>query len=431
MKTSIKKLENSIVEITIEETADNVAKYRKNVIKNLSKNADIKGFRKWAVIPENVLVRNYGEEQILTFTIDEALKNLYGEALKEHNILPLAQWEIKEVVSQSPLKVVMSVEVFPEIDIKKDYKKIKLSKTPVTVEEKDVQDAIDSISQRFTKFEEAGEGYVVKMGDKATIDTQGYDSKGEILENTNMEAYPLIIWSNVLVPGFEEQIVWAKAGDELKVDVTFPKDYHNKDFAGKKTKFDVKVISIETAVAPEFTPEFIKQLRGKDLDLEGFKALVKEEITETKETNARMQDENKLMEELLKITTLDFGPAILKNHITKVYAEIKDNIVASWAKVADYIQSLGMTEEQYIQEQVKPVAEKRLQSELILHKLQEMENVEVTDEEMQQDIEKILSRFESKDVLARLKELYVPGTKYYEELKQRIGYRKLIDTFFE
>jgi trigger factor len=120
-----------------------------------------------------------------------------------------------------------------------------------------------------------------------------------------MKDYPLVLGSNMLVPGFEEKIAGAKVGEELELDIVFPSDYHNASFASKETKFKVKVNKIEASVKPEFTPEFIKQLRGKDLDLNGFKELIKAELLDVKESNARLQDETKLIEELMKISTLD------------------------------------------------------------------------------------------------------------------------------
>jgi trigger factor len=369
MKSSIKKLEKSIIELTIEESKENIAKYRKKVLSDLRKNADIKGFRKGSDIPEEIIVKNYGEERISAFMVDEALNKIYSQALKENNILPIAQGEIKEIKSQDPLIVIMHIEVFPEVEIDGKYKKIKLPKTKFEVKNDEVDQTLREIQKKFTRFEEAKEEYETQMGDKAYINTQGYDSKGNKLENTNMENYPLILGSNVLVPGFEEGLVGKKSGEKIELDITFPKDYHNADFAGKKTKFEVEILKIENAKIPEFTPEFIKDLRGKDLDFDGFKALIKEELTETKETNARLQDENLLIEELLKHTKVDFGNNLLQNQISKVYEEIKNNIVQSGAKVLDYIESLGLSEEAYIESNVKPIAVKRLQAELILHKL--------------------------------------------------------------
>lgn len=431
MNSQIQKLEKSIVEITIEETAENIAKFRQKAIKKIKANADIKGFRKWANVPDEIIAKQFGEDYILNITVDEALNVLYAQALTSNNLVPVSQWEIKEIISQSPLKIVMSVEVLPEVEVDKKYKKIKLTKTPFDVTDAEVEANLEQIQTKFAKFEEANSDYEAKMWDKLYITTQGYDLKWKELENTNMQDYPLVLGSKLLVPGFEDGLVGKKTWEEVELKIEFPKDYHNEDFKGKKTKFKVNISKIETSIKPEFTPEFIKDLRGKELDLAGFKALVKSELLETKEMNARMEDENKLIEELLKVTKLDFGDNILKNQIWKVFDEIKENIAQSGAKVHDYISSLGLDEAWYIEQYVKPVAVKRLQAELILHKLGELENVEVSDEEAKTEIEKILARFGSSDVVERLKELYVPWTKYYNELIQRVSYRKLIDTFFE
>jgi trigger factor len=110
------------------------------------------------------------------------------------------------------------------------------------------------------------------------------------------------------------------------LDITFPKDYHNKDFANKKTIFKTGVKRIEKSIKPEFTPEFIEQLRGKKLDLEGFKELIKQEIRETKEANARIEEEQELIEELLKVAKLEVGDSLLDNQTEKVFEEIRQNM---------------------------------------------------------------------------------------------------------
>ena len=138
-----------------------------------------------------------------------------------------------------------------------------------------------------------------------------------------------------------------------------------------------------------------------------------------------------MIDELLKITKLELWDGILKNQIEKVYNEIKENMAGQQVQIKQYLESLKMTEEEYKEKNVKPTAIKRLQWELILHKLAELEKFEVTEAELKKEIEWILAKFGSEDVLERLKELYVPGNKYYEELKTRISYRKLIDSFFE
>ena len=432
MKIEKNLLPNSIIELIVEEDTKNIAKYRKDAIAEIEKNADIQWFRKWAKIPENILVRKYWEEAIHRMTIDMAIDAMYRKALKEEKIMPVAQWIIKEIISESPLKIKIHIETFPNIEIDKKYKKIKLNKTKINVTAAEVKAALSEIETKLTKFEETtSKAAKCKMWDRVTIDTDGYDKDWKIMENTSMRDYPLVLGSNLLVPWFEEKIVGWKIGETLEFPIEFPKDYHNTDFAGKKTTFKVTIKKIEKAVKPEFTEKFIEQLRGKKLDLEGFKKLIKEEIKDTKEANARLEEESKLIDELLKLTKLEIWENLLKNQIDKVYNEIKENITKDGHKVSDYLESLKMDEEKYKEVNVKPVALKRLQGELILHKLYEDEKIEVTEKELNKEIEKILENYGNPEVLKRLKELYIPGTKYYEELRQRMGYRKLIDTFFD
>ena len=429
MKIEKKILPKSIVELVVEESVEEVAKSRKKALSYIEKNADVKGFRKGTKIPENILVRQYGEEHITKLTIEFAIDDIYRTALKKENLIPVAEGQIKEIVSESPLKIRIHIEVLPEIEIDKKYKNIKLKKQKVSVSADEVKQALEEIETKFTKFEEATDGKAA-LWDRVTVDTDGFEGE-KILENTSMRDYPLVLGSNVLVPGFEEWIVLAQNWDYLELPVNFPKDYHNADFANKKTTFKVKVKKIEKAVKPEFTPEFIEQLRGKKLDLAWFKTLIKEEITDTKASNARLEEENKLIDELLKITKLELWDGILKNQIEKVYNEIKENMTNQQVQMKHYLESLKMSEEDYKEKNVKPTAIKRLQWELILHKLAELEKFEVTEAELKKEIEWILAKFGSEDVLTKLKELYVPGNKYYEELKTRISYRKLIDSFFE
>lgn len=430
MKIESKKLPGSIVELTLEDEASHIAHHRKHVIEYLRKNADIKGFRKWASIPEAIIVQKYGEEKIAAMIVEDAIDHMFKEAMRQENLVPVAQAEITEVISQSPIIVKMKVEVFPEIEIKDEYKKIKLKKTIVEVTDKEVEQTLSEIQTRFTRFEACADTEKCAMWDKVHIDTEGFDKNGVFLENTNMQDYPLILGSNMLVPGFEEKIAGASVGEELELDIVFPADYHNSGFASKETKFKVKINKIEKATKPEFTPEFIKQLRGKDLDLEGFKNLIKQELLDVKESNARLEDETKLIEELMKISTLDIWAKMIENQVNKVFEEIKHDIAQSWAKASDYIASLGMDEHTYKEKNVLPVAMKRLQWELLLYKLNELEKVELTSEELNEEIKKVFERFESEDVIARLKELYKEGTKYYEELRQRMIYKKIVDGFF-
>ena len=423
-------LPKSIVELIIEESAENVAKFRKEVLKTAARNADIKGFRKGASIPEDVIVRQFGEDVILQMTIEKAIEWVYRDTLRKEKLMPVSQAEIQEVISQDPLKVKISVEVFPKVEIKDTYKKVQLTKSKLTVSAQEVSAALADIETRFTHFHDVTDPKVAaKMWDRVTIDTDGYEN-GEKLESTTMKDYPLVLGSNMLVPWFEEDIAGMKTGEEKEIDVTFPKDYHNADFAGKKTKFSVTVKKIESAHKPEFTPEFIEWLRWKKMELPEFKKMIKAELLETKQANDAMQREMELVDELLKHTTLDLGDKIISQQTDQVFEEIKQNITKDGIKVEDYLSSLGLSTAEYKEKHVQPTAIKRLQWELILNELMTKMDVTVSDEDMQEEVEKVMKNYQSQDVLARLKELYVPGTKYFEELRRRVAMRRVIDSFF-
>lgn len=199
-------LPKSIVELIIEESAVNVAKFRKQVLASAAKNADVKGFRKGASVPEDVIIRQFGEEVIVQMTIEKAIEGIYRETLKKQGLMPVSQAEIQEVISQDPLKVKIQVEVFPSVEIKDTYKKVKLTKQKLTVSAAEVTAALDDIQTRFTHFHDTDATHIAHMGDRATIDTDGYE-KGEMLESTSMRDYPLVLGSNMLVPGFEEDMV--------------------------------------------------------------------------------------------------------------------------------------------------------------------------------------------------------------------------------
>ena len=429
MKVERKDLEKSVVELIVEADVKELAKYRKKALDYLSKNVEINGFRKWSNIPENVLVRNVWEEKVSATIIDFAIDDLYKRALTESKIVPVAQWEIKEIISESPLKIKIHVEVLPTVEIDEEkVKKIKLEKKKITVSDQEVNDAIADIERRFTVFKESDSK--AEMWDRVTVDTDWYDKDWKLLETTSMRDYPLVLGSGILVKWFEEQIVWVKAWDELELDITFPKDYHNKDFASLKTKFKVKVKKVEKAEKPEFTPEFIEQLRWKKLDLEWFKKLIKKEIEDTKVSNQNIEDELKLIAELVKVSKIDLGENMIKEQTNRMFDEVKENMLAQNIKMKDYLESLKLTEEEYKEKHIKADAIKRLQWELILTKLVELQQTEVSDDEVKKEIEVIKKNYQNPEVLKRLDAMYSVWSSAFEELRRRMKLKKVIDSFF-
>ncbi len=430
MKTSRKNLEKSIVELIVEANVEEVSKYRKKALKKISEEKEIKGFRKWSNIPENVIVSQFWEWAVNETIVELAVDEMYRKALLEYKLMPLAQWEIKEIVSQDPLKIKIHVEILPEVKIdEKKLQKIKLKKAEIIVSDEEVNSSIKEIEDRFTKFEENQDK--AKKWDKVEIDTDGYDLENNLLESTSMRSYPLVIGSGILIKGFEDELVWYWAWDEKEFDIVFPKDYHNKDFASKKVKFKVKILSVQSAVKPEINEEFIEKIRWKRLNFDWFKELIKKEIYETKESNQNIDDENKLIDKLIEISEIDLWDKLIFEKQESIFKDIKENMWNQWIKMKDYLGSLKMDEEKYKKNHIREDAIKKVKWELILLELTKILKIKVSDDDVLERVNKIKENYLSQEVLKRLDDMYKPGTKNFENLRINILIQKVIDSFFE
>lgn len=239
-----------------------------------------------------------------------------------------------------------------------------------------------------------------------------------------------MIGSGSFIPGFEEKLLGAKVGDEVAFDITFPKDYHSEEFQGRKVHFTAKVEKIEKPHTPEFTPDFIEKLRGVKTDLAGFRDILKSEIETRKQAETRNKDEDVLMKELLAIVDLEVGPTLLANEINQVYTEQTHNLENQGYNMKMYLDHLKESEEGYKETIVKPEAERRVKAELLLRKIREVRGVEATDEEVRSEVEKVIAQYGSPEVVERLKAKLVPGDAYYEDIKNRVTYRKVVDMFW-
>ena len=226
-------------------------------------------------------------------------------------------------------------------------------------------------------------------------------------------------------------MIGAKAGDEVAFDITFPADYHSEEFKGRKVHFVVNVEKVEKPHTPEFTEDFIEKLRGVKTDLEGFKEIIKKEISARKETENRRKDEDTLMKKMLEAATIEVGPALLANEVNQIFAEHSENLAQQGLNMKQYLEHIKMDEEAYKETVVKPEAERRLKAELLLRKIREIRKVEATEAEIKEELEKIIAQYQNAEVVARLREKLVPGDMYYEDIKNRLAYRKTVDMFWE
>lgn len=432
MQVTKKKINAYTVELTIKESSAEFQKAKKAALAEISQNANIKWFRKWATIPEEVLEKTYWKEMIEAQAIDEMINMIYPKALKKENIIPTWPANLKDLKSKDPFEIVLEVEVLPEITIdEKALKKVKIKKQTVEAKKEEVEMTIKEIEKRFIKFEEI-EGTNAELQDKVTIDTIWHDKKwwAEIAE-TRVKAFPLVLWSGSFIPWFEDKLVWSKVWDTVEFEITFPADYHSKEFQSRKVFFVANVLKIEKALKPEWTDDFIEQLRWVKTDFAWFKEIIEKEILEEKERRARYEDETKLLAELEKIAKIELGSHLIEHETERVYSEHKHDLEAQGINISHYLEHLKKDELTYKKEAIEPEALRRLKAELILEKLKEIVKAEVTDEEVNEEIERILSQYTSIEVKEKLKAKLVPGDTYYEDMKNRLKYKKIVDSFFE
>ena len=441
MQTTVTKKSPFLLSIEVKESGAEFEKAQKLAIEDFRKNGKINGFKP-GTAPDNVIIKQFGQSAIDQHAVDIIIDKIYPKILKKENIIPVAPGNITELKSTNPLEFVIEVEIFPEVTIdEKKLDAIKVKKTNFKVMKKEIDEEIEAIKRRFTHYHEAGvhaddgadtSHTAIENGDRATVTAQGYDKKGgDAIPETAVPSYPLVIGSGNFIPGFEEKLIGAKAGDEVAFDITFPADYHSEEFKGRKVHFVVNVEKVEKPHTPEFTEDFIEKLRGVKTDLEGFKEIIKKEISARKETENRRKDEDTLMKKMLEAATIEVGPALVANEVNQIFAEHSENLAQQGLNMKQYLEHIKMDEEAYKETVVKPEAERRLKAELLLRKIREIRKVEATEAEIKEELEKIIAQYQNAEVVARLREKLVPGDMYYEDIKNRLAYRKTVDMFWE
>lgn len=219
--------------------------------------------------------------------------------------------------------------------------------------------------------------------------------------------------------------------DEVSFDITFPKDYHSEEFKGRKVHFVVNVEKVEKPHTPEFNEDFIEQLRGVKTDLAGFREILGKEIRAKYEYDARAKDEDTLMKQMLEAAEFEVGPSLLSAEIEQVYREQSENLMQQGYEMKQYLDHLKKSADMYKDEVVKPEALRRVKAELLLRKIREMKAIEPTETEIKEEVEKVISQYGSSEVIERLRAKLVPGDTYYEDIKNRLAYRKVVDSFFQ
>ncbi|WP_305304088.1 trigger factor [Romboutsia ilealis] len=423
MKAELVKKEGN--KVTLKITVDN-NKFEEAVNKAYNKTKgkyNIPGFRKGKA-PKVVIETQYGKGVFYNDAIDMLFPEVYPEAIKELNIDPIDRpdLDIEEISKDNGLVMVVNVEVKPEFELGA-YKGIEISKVDNTVSEEDVEARLNEMVNRNARLTSV-EGKTLENGDTAVIDFEGFEN-GVAFEGGKGETYNLVIGSNTFIPGFEDQLVGKKAGEEVEVNVTFPETYHAENLAGKPVVFNVKVNDVKVKEVPALDDEFAKDTTEFET-LAELRADVKTKLEEQAKNAADAEMRNALVEKVSANTEVEVPEAMVQHQIDNMLMELNYQLQYQGLNLQQLLEMTGRGLEE-LREERRADAERLVKSSLILEAIAEKENVEANDADIDAELEKMAAMYnmEVEKIKSSLRETDI------EDIKGQIKIRKTLDLLVE
>jgi trigger factor len=392
MAVKWEKLDGNEGVLTVEVNADKVNEAIDQAFKKVVQQVNVPGFRKGKV-PRPLFEQRFGVESLYQDAIDILLPEAYGSAVEEAGIDPVDRpdVEIEQMEKGQNLIFKATVTVKPEVKLG-DYKGLEVEALETTVTDEDVDAELKALQEKQAELMVKESG-AIENGDTAVIDFEGFVA-GEAFEGGKGENYSLEIGSGSFIPGFEEQLVGAEAGVEKDVEVTFPEEYHAENLAGQPATFKVKVHEIKTKQLPELDDEFAKDVNENVETLSELKAELKKNLEETKKTEAENHMRNTVVEKATENSEVVIPEAMVNTEIDRMMQEFEQRLQMQGMTKDMYFQFSGQDEDA-LRTQMKDDAEKRVRTNLTLEAIAATENFEVTDEEVNAELEKMAEMYQT------------------------------------
>ncbi|MBR5227287.1 MAG: trigger factor [Clostridia bacterium] len=389
MSVEITKKENSKVELQFTVSKE---KFNEALDMAFKKNAGkfkIAGFRNGKV-PRNVIEKMYGEGVMYDEAFNIVAEEEYVKAVEENalEVVSHPEVDIKAIGKDKDLEFTITVYTKPEIKLDK-YTGFEIEKVETGVTDEDVNHELTHIQEKNARIITKDSGEVVE-GDIAVIDFEGF-LDGVPFEGGKAEKYELGIGSHSFIPGFEEQIVGMKVGEEKDITTTFPEDYGNKELAGKETIFKIKLHEVKTKELPEIDDEFAKDVSEFDT-LEEYKNDLKEKLKASKESKAKAEKESKVLEKLTEAVEVELPEPMVEHEIEHMIADFEQNLAYQGLTLDKYMEILNMKEED-LKAQFRESAIKDIKLKLALEYVVKNENVAVSQEEIDAKLEEMAALY--------------------------------------
>lgn len=389
MSTKWEKQEGNEGVLTFEVSAEEFKKAIDEAFKKVVKNINEPGFRK-GKMPRQMFNKKYGEEALYQDAIDIVLPEAYTKALDESGIDPVDRPEIdiESIEKGQPVVFTAKVTVKPEVKLG-DYKGLEVTPLEETVTEEEINEQLANHQARLAEMSVKEDAIV--EGDTATIDFEGFVGE-EAFEGGKGEDYDLEIGSNTFIPGFEEQLVGSKAGDSKDVVVTFPEEYHAAELAGKEATFKVTVKEVKGKVLPELNDDFAKEVDESVESLDALRTKLTEQTTEEKKQTAAQALRDDLVEKAAANAEVDIPQAMIDSEVDRMLQEFGQRLSQQGMNLDLYYQFSGQDEEA-LRAQMKEDAESRVRVSLTLEAIAAAEGIEVTEEDVNAELEKMTAQF--------------------------------------
>lgn len=387
------KKEGNVGTLTITVPAEEFDSALDQAFNKVKKDIQVPGFRK-GKIPRQMFDKRFGVEALYQDALDIILPTAYGKAVEETGIKPVdqPQVDVKEIEQGKDLVLTAEVTVEPEVELG-EYKGLEGKEIDAEVTEDDVNEQIEALLAQHTELV-VKDGEVAE-GDVANIDFKGFVD-GEAFEGGEAEGHDLEIGSGTFIPGFEEQLVGLKAGDEKDVKVTFPEEYQAEELQGKEATFEVKVNDVKEKETSEFNDAFVKEeLEGFDdaETTEDVKAKITEDLKAYKEQEKDFELRESLVVQASENAKMEIPEAMVESEQQRMLQEYEQRLAQQGLNLELFEQISGQTKEDLL-EQMKDDAFKRVRTGLTLQAISDAENIEASEEDIDNELQKLAEQFQ-------------------------------------
>ena len=389
MSLQVEKLEKNMAKLTVEVPAEQFVEAIGHAYKKNKNRFNVPGFRKGKV-PQAMIEKMYGSEVFYEDAANEVIGQTYGDAAKESGLDIVSRPSIDLVQIEKGKNFIYTAEVAvkPEVTLGQ-YKGVEVEKANAEVTDEDVEKELKRAQEQNSRLVTVDDRPVAD-GDQVVIDFDGYVD-GKRFDGGKSEDYPLTIGSHTFIDTFEDQLIGKNLGEECEVNVTFPAEYHAAELAGKPAVFKVKIKEIKYKELPELNDEFAGEVSEFET-LDEYKADIRKKLTESKEKQAATENENRVVEAVVKNATMEIPEAMIDSQLDNMVSEYARNMQNHGISLEQYMQYTGMTIDK-LKEQMRPQAVKRIETRLVLEAVVKAENIQVADEKVDEEIGKMAAAY--------------------------------------